>query len=212
MLRSLYFKEKYFVFIILLFFVFCRDTKAEDFGIHGNTFDIQEENLLEYIQTKLKEIDIDKWQKDFREQSIKSANRPTPTILSYAKTYKSYYFDPSIILQVDYRDNRGIRFAKKGTKINPLDQISLSKNLIFIDGDSKQHIDFAINYNKKHNNKTKIILVNGPIIDLMNEKNIRLYFDQQGLLINKFRIQNIPAIVSQENNLLKIEEVVLNYD
>ncbi len=210
MLQNL-FSNKYIIILLFLFVIFNK-SNAKDFGKHGNTFEIQEQNLLEYIQTKLQEIDIEQWQQDFQERAKKSINRPTPIKLPYARENRIYYFDPSIVLQRDYRDNRGIVFAKKGTKINPLDSMQLSNNLIFIDGDNKQHIDYAINYYKRNNGKVKIILTNGAIMDLMNNLKVRLYFDQQGLLIEKFRIKNIPAIVSQENKLLRIEEVVLNYD
>lgn len=198
-----------YLLVICFFFI---QVFAKDFGKHGNTFEIQEQNLLEYIQMKLQEIDIEQWQQDFQERVKKSINRPTPTKLPYARENRIYYFDPSIVLQRDYADNRGVIFAKKGTKINPLDSIPLSNNLIFIDGDNKQHIDYAINYYKEKNGKVKIILTNGAVMDLMNNLKIRLYFDQQGLLIKKFRIKSIPAIVLQENKLLKIEEVVLDYD
>lgn len=202
--------------IILYVITFClflsTQSFAKDFGIYGNVFEIEEEDLLEYIEKKLQTIDLEQWQKDFQESSKKSINRPTPTKLPYAKSNQVYYFDPSIVLKKDYTDNKGVVFAKKGTKINPLDKVSLSNNLIFIDGDNEKQIDFAIKYYKHNNGKVKIILTNGAVMDLMNKLKIKLYFDQQSLLVKKFHIKNIPTVVSQENRLLRIEEVVLNYE
>jgi conjugal transfer pilus assembly protein TraW len=200
--------------VVVLFFNFFHPifVWAEDYGKYGNTYNIQEQDVLEYIQVKLQEMDMEKWQKDFEHNVKKSVNRPRPTILPYAQENKVYYYDPSITLQRDYANEKGVVFARKGTKINPLDKVALSGNLLFVDGDSERQLEFAVNYHNNNNGKTKIILTNGAIIDLMNKLSIRLYFDQKGLLVSKFQIKNIPAIVSQENKILKIEEVVLNYD
>jgi conjugal transfer pilus assembly protein TraW len=197
---------------MLFIFICFSSLHAEDYGKYGNTYQIQEEDLIEYIKTKLQEMDMEKWQNDFKEKSLKTANRPKPTILSYAKESRTYYYDPSITLKKDYADDKGKVFATKGTKINPLDTVSLSNNLIFIDGENKNQVEWALEQSKKFNGKVKIILTNGAIIDLMNETKTRLYFDQNSFLTSKFKIKNIPAIILQENKLLRIEEVVINYD
>lgn len=212
MLPNLFFNKRLFYSLLLsssfFSFIFLKEIKAEDYGVYGNTFEIEEQDLLENINEKLKTIDIDKWQNDFIEQSKKSINRPKYVILPEAKKEKIYYFDPSIILKKDYYDNKGTIFAKKGTKINPLDKVSLSRQLIFIDGEKEKQLNYAVDFYNKNDKKVKIILVNGAIIDLMKKYNIQLYFDQNSSLIKKFHIENLPAIVSQEGNLLKIKEVV----
>ena len=54
-----------------------------------------------------------------------------------------------------------------------------------------------------------LILTEGKIIDLMKTKKIRFYFDQNQILIKKFQIQALPALVEQQEKMLKIMEVVL---
>ncbi len=220
MWQNLFSNKRLFYSLLLSFllsFIFLKEIKAKDYGICGNTFEIQEENLLEYINDKLKAIDLKEWQRDFVEVSKDSIQRPKATILPYAKNKRVYYFDPSIDNQerkacIEATDNRGVIFAKKGDRINPLDKINLTKKLIFIDGDSREQIDYAINLYNASNGRAKIILIKGSIVDLINKLNIKIYFDQNGILVNKFSIKHIPAIISQENKLLKIEEVVLSYD
>jgi hypothetical protein len=41
----------------------------------------------------------------------------------------------------------------------------------------------------------------------MEELGITIYFDQFGKITKKLAISQVPAIVTQDNNLLKIEEV-----
>lgn len=200
------------ILFIIFFLLFTKSAFCENYGTLGNTFIIQEEDLLEYIENKLKTIDIEKWQNEFKEEAIKSAKRPKGVILPNATKNKIYYFDPSITIQRDYADNVGRVFAKKGTKINPLDSVSLSRDLVFIDGDNKVQVEFAIQYYNAKNGKAKIILTNGSIVDLMNKLNIKLFFDQKQILVKKFEIENLPAVISQKNNLLEIKEVALKYD
>lgn len=193
-------------------FLLVSTVSARDYGKRGNTFEIHEQDLLEVIKKKLKEIDIEKWQQNFKQQVINSIYNPKPVLLPYAKENRVYYYDPSITLQRNYADHNGVVFARSGTRINPLDSVRLSSNLIFIDGKSKTQLDWALQQYHRNSGLVKIILLNGDVIDIMNNTNIRLYFDQGGLLVKKFKLQNIPALISQENMFLKIEEVVLDYE
>lgn len=197
---------------IFSMFLLISATNAEDYGKQGNTFEIQEQNLLEVIGDRLKEVDVEKWQKDFRHQVFKSIHKPKPTLLPYAKENRVYYYDPSITLQQNYFDHNGVIFARAGTRINPLDSVNLSNNLIFIDGNNKIQLNWALQQYHRNNGLVKIILLNGAIIDLMKDTKVRLYFDQNGFLVKKFNLRSIPAFISQEKRLLKIEEVVLNYE
>lgn len=205
-MRNLFFK--YFLFFLLI----SNCVWSKDFGKFGNTFSIEEEDLLEVIQEKMETIDIETWKENFKKKSLETAMRPKGYKLPYAKEYKISYFDPKIILQKDYSDDKGRIFARKGTVINPLNNVSLLEKLIFIDGDNREQVNFALNEYKTNNEKVKIILINGSPIELMKEKKVRFYFDQGKILFNKFNFQNIPAIVSQKDKVLKIEEIVLKYE
>ncbi|MDR2526964.1 MAG: type-F conjugative transfer system protein TraW [Rickettsiales bacterium] len=185
-------------------------TNAKNYGNFGNAFPIIEKSFLELVDDKLKNFDVKTFQENLINNSKKYMDRPTPTILPYANEDKTYYFDPSITLEKDYKyEDKFI--ARKGTKINPLDVMSLSFNLIFIDGDNDEHLKFATKiYNKTKLNKPKIIFTNGRPFEFMKDTKIKVYFDQRGALVKKFNIEKIPAVVSQSGKLLKIEEVKIN--
>ena len=55
----------------------------------------------------------------------------------------------------------------------------------------------------------KVVLTNGPVMDLMNELNQRLYFDQNQNLVRRLNIQSLPARVYQQGLYLRIDEVKL---
>lgn len=212
-------KIRHIIFLLVLSLHINNYVMAKDYGVHGNIFLIKEEDFLEFIKNTLKIMEKNGTLKKIEENSIKNlkekVNRPEPVKnLKYAKKYRKYYYDPSITLQQDYMDHRGVIFAKKGTKINPFNNkiIKWRNNLIFIDGDSKEHIKWALENYKKYNGNVKIILTNGPILKLINQLNLKLYFDQGGALTSKFMIENIPAIITREGDKLSIEEVVLKYE
>ncbi len=180
----------------------------------GTIYEIKEPNLLEYIKQKLTGMaangDLARAQNEMRAKTEKSVRNPLPVPgITHTTEAKSWIYDPSITVENDLKDQNGQIFHKAGEKVNPLDRIKLSKALIFIDGSDEKQMKWALAGDKSEKIHTKIILTNGPIIDLMKKHQIRLYFDQKGLLTGKFGITQVPAIVKQEGNLMRINEVVL---
>jgi conjugal transfer pilus assembly protein TraW len=126
-----------------------------------------------------------------------------------AKENKEYFFDPTFILKEDLLDHKGQLIHKAGTKVNPLEQVPLSSDLIFINGDNLKQVEFALSHYEAKASKAKIILVKGAPMKLQKEHKIWIYFDQNGILTSKFGISQVPAVVRQDKLRLKISEVVL---
>ncbi|MDB2550472.1 type-F conjugative transfer system protein TraW [Rickettsiales bacterium] len=204
------------IFQIFILVILPNVTFAKDFGSVVNSYDISEKDALEMIKDKLSQMQesgkIKELQKKWQENSIKSANRPkdaTNIIKKREKTFIRYY-DPSITVTQDIKDHNGVIFAKKGTNINPFDKLPFNYQpiMIFIDGDDKDQINYAINLHEQ-NNQLKIILIRGNIINLIKDKKIRIFFDQNGSLTDKFNLQYFPSLITREGKLLKITELAL---
>ena len=202
------------ILLALLFLLsntaFNNQSYAKDYGIHGTTYQISEKNLLAEIQEKLLQAQnngkLAKFQNNIKKQMISAANNPKgQDNIIKATISREWYFDPSISRSEDLADQNGKVFYRAGTKVNPLDYISMSQKLIFIDGDDNSQVKWAL----KQGNKAKIILVRGHIIDLMKQNKTRLYFDQGGNLTKKFSIRAVPATVAQEGKMLKVKEVAI---
>jgi len=174
-----------------------------DFGVQGIVYKIEEEDLLEYILAKTEKITLPNQEK-LRKKQIETFKKPQRIELSEASENKVYFFDPTVCVQEDIKDNEGNIVVKKGTVFNPLKTVSLGQDLIFFDGTKKEHIEWA-----KKNSKAKWILINGDPIELEKELNRPIYFDQSGAITKKLKIQNVPAKVSQKGLSLKIEEIFL---
>ena len=129
--------------------------------------------------------------------------------LKSATKNRQWLYDPSVSLPYDLKDQNGKIFYQANSKVNPLEKINLTKSLIFINGSDSKQVKWALDLYHQRKGRVKIILTEGKIIDLMKTKKIRFYFDQNQILIKKFQIQALPALVEQQEKMLKIMEVVL---
>ncbi len=205
---------KGFCYLFIINIAFMPMTQAEllrDYGVVGTTFEILEEDLLEAIERKLKifeaEGSLHEHQQKFAKQSQERIKRPKPVEgIKHTKEPRSFIYDPSIIVPYDLKDHQGKVFYAKGTKVNPLDYKSLTKPLLFIDGDDGPQVEWAIGLQPV----SLIILTNGSPFELMKKLDSPVYFDQEGVLVKKLGIQQVPAKVTQQEKYLLIEEISLH--
>ena len=158
---------------------------AMDFGQKGPVYPVKETNLLDYIYERLnllyKKDRLQELQKQYIQHIEQSVTNPKGQNLPKALTNSTRVFDPSLVLPKDITNEKGDIIAKAGTKINPLDYIKLSKQLIFINANREDEINYA----KKISEDTysKIILVNGNIKNANAKLGVPVYFDQESNLI-----------------------------
>ncbi len=186
--------------------------QAKDFGTHGVIYPIEEEDPIQLIQQKLivmeERGELERHNKELQKKTAAAVERPQPvTGITRATESRVFYFDPTYVVQEDLKDHRGRIIAKKGTKINPLETVNLSQNLVFFDGDDVQQREYVQQELKVENIKS--VLVKGAPLALSEEWQVPVYFDQGGLLTKKLGIHHVPAFVSKENLRLRIEEINL---
>ncbi len=182
-----------------------------DFGVMGEVFPILEQNLIEVIMQKLQKLQADGklevYQKQIQDRVKNGIERPNPVKdVVHTQTPRSYTFDPSIVVTKDLKDQNGNVFYKSGTKVNPLTIRPMTKPLLLIDGDSTDHLTWAFKMLKTYP-LAKIIFVKGAPLKIMKEIGLTVYFDQQGVICQKFGIKQVPALISQKDDLLLIQEM-----
>jgi len=187
---------------------------ANDLGTYGETFDIAEVDLLKMLGAKLKKAEqsgrIDQLNRQFAATARRHIEEP-PAVqgVVHTTTPNSWMFDPSIVVPRDFADQNGRVFAHAGERINPLERLpTYNKTLVFIDGSDPAEVKFALAIRKKLGaERTLIILTCGAPMKLMRANKVPVYFDQQGILVQKFGITQVPATVERQGNVLKISEV-----
>jgi conjugal transfer pilus assembly protein TraW len=152
--------------------------------------------------------ELKRHEQEARDRAAYAVNNPRPVDgLRRAQAARTFYFDPTFTLQSNVVDGTGAVLFPAGTRKNPLEVVSLSKHLLFFDARDPGQVARARELIEHYQGKVKPILVGGSYLDLMKRWNKPVFYDQDGTLVRKFGIAAVPAIVSQEGQRLRIDEV-----
>jgi len=187
------------------------EDKIVDLGVHGALFEIVEEDMLEFLLKRLHSLkNSGKFQEIEENTKTKVKERvlnPTPVAgLSETKVERSYLHDPTLVVDQDIQTPEGMLIAKRGQKVNPLNHLSLLKGLLFIDGDNKHQLTWAL----QHQDKFYIILTKGSPLKLGKQFGVKLYFDQAGIITKRYGIKHIPARIEQTGETLRVTEFLIS--
>ena len=187
--------------------------RAQDLGVIGPVYPIAEPSLLEVILSKLREANatgvLARIQRDTQANVKRGIEQPAPGArITKTTKARSFYYDPSIVVPYAITDAEGKVIVAPGTKVNPLDTVSLSKTLLFIDARDAAQVGQARKLLDERGGKVKVILTGGSYLDLMRRWKRPVFFDQQGTLTEKLGIRHVPALVSQEGKRLRIDEIL----
>lgn len=195
--------------ILLVALFACFSTAyAEDLGVIGEVYPIHEEDLIEAIKSRLKAMqdsgELDAQHRELTDRSRAYVRRPPGVSLPRAERYQARPFDLSFTLQESIKDAEGNTLFEKGITINPLSHRPLTRALCFINGDDSAQVIWLEEACPV--GASKSILVNGDIAELMQALGRRLYFDQAGVLVQRFEITALPAVVRQSDEVLYVEQ------
>jgi conjugal transfer pilus assembly protein TraW len=179
----------------------------------GPTYPIAEPDLLKEIERVLKEKEksgeLAKLQKQAMERSTQSAMNPRAVEgLSRTRQARTFFFDPSIVANQRITTPEGRVLVEAGQRVNPLDQMAMTQQLVFFDARDADQVSKAQALIAKTGGRAKPILTAGSYIDLQKRWGKPVFFDQSGTLVRKFGISQVPALVAQQGRLLRIDEVM----
>jgi len=205
-----------FAFFILMILQSLQPLAARDCGTHGVIYVVEEKDPIALIHQKLKVMEdsgeLERRNIELQKKTQASVERPKPVEgIRKATQSRIFYYDPTYVVKEDLKDHQGRIFAKKGSKLNPLESVSLSHDLIFFDGDNAEQLVWVKDrlVESTSSKPLKLILIQGAPLKLAEELKFPVYFDQGGVLIKKLKIKHVPTVVSQEGLRLRIEEVPL---
>jgi len=186
----------------------------EDLGQHGPVYPVAEPDLLKLIEARLKAKqesgELARIEREFLDRSRQAIESPRPVEgLARTRTPRTYHYDPSITVQDPVRDHEGKVLVAAGTRVNPLDYVSLSNHLVFFDARDRAQTRKALDLHRQYQGRVRLILVGGSYIDFMRRHDMRVYYDQQGLLVKRLGIRQVPALVSQDGKRLRIDELAV---
>ncbi len=185
---------------------------AADIGQLGPTYPISEPHLLRTIEQRLRAKEssgeLQRLIADAQQRGRRAVMEPPPIAgLQATATPRTFYFDPAIVLDRNLLDASGRLLFPAGTRANPLSVVSLSRGLLFFDARDRHQVAHARKLIAARPGGLKPILTGGSYLDLMKSWRSPVYYDQQGVLVRRFGIRQVPALVSQEGQRLRIDEV-----
>lgn len=197
-----------------MFLAIVPTAQALDLGVIGPTYGIQEPHLLADIQRRLREKErsgeLRRLMEEARSRGVDAVRSPVPVSgLSVTPRARSYYVDPTFTLDRNVIDAQGGLMFAAGTRKNPLEIVSLSKRLLFFDARDPRQVARARQLVSTDGSRVKPILTGGSYLDLMKAWRTPVYYDQQGILTRRLGLRHVPAMVSQEGLLLRVDEVAL---
>ena len=180
---------------------------AKDLGVRGATWPVAEPDLLEEIEARLVEMqrsgELARLEEEARSRARRTLEEPDPVPgIAPATERRSRLFDPSIAVARDIRTPDGVLIAAAGTRVNPLERLPLTRDLIFVDGRRAAEIAWAL----AHERPAKIVLLAGRPLDLMRRYRRPFFFDAGGRLAMRFAIAATPTLIEQDGQVLRITE------
>ena len=179
---------------------------AEDLGVRGATWPVAEPDLLDQIEARLLEMqdtgELARLREEARERARRRLEEPHPVPgIAPAREERSRPFDPAIVVVRDIRAPDGALIAAAGTRVNPLERVTLSRDLLFVDGRRAAEIAWAL----AHERPAKIVL-----LELARRHGRPFFVDQGGRLAARLRLRFTPSLVVQDGTRLRIVEIPLD--
>lgn len=179
----------------------------------GPLFPVIERDLLDHIDEAIEPaIATDGMARQLRRARIRAAayvKAPPPVAgLVAATVATSRLFDPTVRLRHAISDADGNVLHPAGTAVNPLDQVRLDGLLVLLDERVPAQAEFARRFDGGQA-RTRFILTGGEPGRIARQLGARVYFDQYGAISERLGIDELPAIVSQEGMMLRIDTVAL---
>ena len=187
---------------------------STDLGVMGKIYPVAERSLLAVLMDRLQQgMDSGKLasiEADARQRWQAYAEQPPGQHFPRAPKARTRQLDMTLTVEHDLADADGNVFAKAGTRVNPLAMMQLSKDILLFDAADAAQAVWAKQYITTSKRPVKPILTAGPVLQLMQDWNVQLWFDQGGYLAKRFRIEYLPVVLRQRGELLELEEVAVH--
>lgn len=171
----------------------------------GPTYAVVEPDILEEIQARAEAYDWDGAVEGAKERL--ASYRPGHD-LPAAEKDEMYYVDPTITVNQDIYTPQGEQLiAPAGTKINPLDTVTLERAYIVFDPEVRSQKDIVRQWLKERPGSMLIATrypKGEPGSPAISDEMKSAVYTLNEQIVERFALKATPALVEQEGNLLRI--------
>lgn len=185
--------------------------RADDLGVVGPTYAIAERDAIAMLKARLLDMQahggLAAIERRAREHAMHDITAlPAVPGISTVTEYARRLIDPTVTYEKPVTNDEGAVIVPAGTRINPLDIVTLHERLVFFDGRDPAQVKAVQALAAREGDAVKPILTAGAWLDLTRSWKRQVFFDQRGRLTQRFGITRVPAVISQQGNQLLLEE------
>ena len=172
-------------------------TAAKDLGAVGETWPVAEPDLLAVIGARLAEMErsgeLARIEADAQERARRWIEEPEAAPgIAPATGWRTRRIDPAVVVSEDILGPDGEVVAAAGTRIDPFEHATLTRDVLFVDGRREAEVAWALDYARP----AKIVLLAGRPLDLMRRHGRPFFFDLGARLAGRFAIRATPAVLA----------------
>lgn len=187
--------------------------QEKDVTRFGPTYEIVEPDMLEDILARMQEKQDSgealRIQQEAADRAKARLLNPAPVEgITTARKKRVFTYDPTVVAHENILGPDGRILIPRGTRANPLEISDFGDPMFFFDARDPKQVKKAQALIKEYKGGIMPVLTGGSFVDLMKKWNRRVWYDQTGFITKKLGIRHVPALVTQEGNLLRIEEFV----
>ncbi len=196
--------------LIFMFMATAPFALAKNLGVEGDIWPVKEKSLLKVMELKASELNTEEMARQWQGRARSYSDRPRALDLKRGEKRKTYRYTPVASVHKDILDRNGNMLVPVNQSINVLTLMpDYQPELIFLNADDKAQLRWAWMQAKKSRRSLRFILTGGSVSIAENILKSTVYFDQSGVICNRFSITQVPARVRREGNDLLIEEPVI---
>lgn len=122
-----------------------------------------------------------------------------------AKVPRTYFVDPAVKINQPVADHTGNIVIPAGGRINPLEYLPAFRPIVIIDGRKERHVEWLKGIITQ--TRPLVLISSGDVIALNKQLDVPIYPVPKGL-IERFSIERVPVLLSQEGKRIRVEEMV----
>jgi len=203
--------RKIYMIMLLPIFIFAAATKVYT---TGDTFEFAENNMIDEITQSIEnnrpqiEKNLTQMKKSGKEK-IKDFKPKDMLTMTPAPKNDIFYPDMRYTNPENIYDNDGRIIYPKGFTFNPLNFQTMSTQLIIIDGNNEDELEWVQSNKYTNNVKYQILLSDGNYQEISKKLNQHVFYCVPQIS-EKFELKHTPSIVRQIGNKMEVKEICLN--
>lgn len=192
-----------------------KEPKLSKLGSYAQNYAIAEPPLDEVLSLRLNEARqspaAEKASREWSDAMTKFYTDPpvTPGIVANKNTHTVRYVDPTFSVQADVFGPDGKLAFAKGEKFNPLKYYSVPLPQLFFDARDKRQVFVAKTALDYYRGGIQLIAVAGSPVLTAKAIGGRVFYDYGGTFSARYQVKRVPAMVTQEKNKYRVDELPL---